>query len=195
MLPILSFNKKETKMKKELEGVTIEKKQSAGDRGGLSSLIENNKGVVKALGIASFVALAGYSTAQLLKDKKLMKKIKDGLKTQKAIKYIENILSLDALKNLLPAKGAKEMIQAEAKKNVKTTNRKADSKIETATASAAPPVVVAPIKQSPFSTPKAKKKEKKKEAKEQPKAKVEAPKEKSKGKTQEKSKAKTSKKK
>ncbi|HEX8548028.1 MAG TPA: hypothetical protein VF691_13790 [Cytophagaceae bacterium] len=60
----------------------------------LTKLIQDNKGTIKALGIASFVALAGISTAKLLQDKKIMKKLKKGLKMPKSFKTIEDFLAL-----------------------------------------------------------------------------------------------------
>jgi hypothetical protein len=79
-------------MKKELREEIKNGGVAKKEKPGLYKLIEDNKGVVKALGIASFVALAGYSATQLLKDKKLMKKIKGGIKTPKGLKYVEELL-------------------------------------------------------------------------------------------------------
>ena len=77
-------------MKRELRE-ELKRDEIRGQKSKLSRLIDDNKGVVKALGIASFVALAGYSAAQLLKDKKLLKKIQDGLKTPKGLKYLNKL--------------------------------------------------------------------------------------------------------
>lgn len=98
---------REELLKEELDQKNLEE----GSNGlNLSKLIDENKGIVKALGIASFLALAGYSASRLLKDKKLMKKIKTGLKNSVGVQKVEELLNIK---------------QADAKKVVKKTIKKA----------------------------------------------------------------------
>ena len=70
------------------------KKESSPKNANLKKLIQDNKGTIKALGIASFVALAGISTAKLLQDEKIMKKLKKGLKLPKGFKTFEDFIGL-----------------------------------------------------------------------------------------------------
>jgi len=77
-------------MKKELREEI--KKNKEKKNSSLTKLIQENKGTIKALGIASFVALAGISTAKLLQDEKIMKRLKKGLKLPKSFKTIEDFL-------------------------------------------------------------------------------------------------------
>lgn len=84
--------KKHKHMKKELREEI--KNGKVKKNSNLTKIIQDNKGTIKALGIASFVALAGISTAKLLQNKKIMKKLKKGLKMPKSFKTIEDFLGL-----------------------------------------------------------------------------------------------------
>lgn len=128
-------------MKKELrEAIELDKAYQ--EKSGFSKLIEKNQDVIKALGIASFLALAGFSTAQLLKDKKLMKKIKDGVKSPKALQYIEKIFKLQAFKTVKNSKAVKTIASViekeDSPKNTKIKNNSKTSATEKKTKPAAP---------------------------------------------------------
>ena len=120
-------------MKKELRE-EVKRDQTEEQKGKLTKLIDDNKGVVKALGIASFLALAGYSASQLLKDKKLMKKIQDGIKSPKGLKYLEKFFNnsgtnkKEKIKDTLSKGSAVEKQETSVKKSGTTNESKSESK-------------------------------------------------------------------
>ena len=104
-------------MKKELRQ-EVKKSKETQDQSELIKVLNRNKKTIKALGIASFIALTGYSATKLLKDKKMMKKLGKGIKLPSA-KKIKNILSFN---------GAPEVLKVKSSKTSGTKNRAAVNK-------------------------------------------------------------------
>jgi len=97
----------------------VRQPNAAAENNVLSKLIEENKGIVAALGVATFIAIAGYSAARLLKDKKLRNKIKDGIKAPKALKFVDELFRIEKLKDSSVVKAVKDLDPKKIKKAAK----------------------------------------------------------------------------